>query len=435
MKLRIEKAIYGGAGLARAEGKAVFVPFALPSEEVEAHITKRGQGYDEAALDAVLEPSPERTAAACPYFSACGGCHYQHAVYEEQLRIKTAILHETLERARVAGIPEIRTAFGEPLGYRNRVRLHVQREPFALCYKRAGSHANLPVERCPIAAAAVQRAMEAVRSIGAEAGMAAWAEEVELFTNEDESGLLVTLWTSLAEREAAERLRTLWGVLRAELPKLAGMCAYSADRGKQTGRRLAAEGETWLRYRAAGHEYRVSAGAFFQVNRFLVDRFVELATGGRSGAKAWDLYAGVGLFTVPLAETFEEVTAVEAAAASVTDLRHNLHAAAPERKAARIVASDTEAFLRGAVRRGEKTPDLVVADPPRAGLGKDVTALLGQLKPAHITYVSCDPATLSRDLRALVESGYHLREMHLVDMFPHTFHIESVTQLTLVSRG
>jgi 23S rRNA (uracil1939-C5)-methyltransferase len=428
MKLRIEKAIYGGAGLARHEGKAVFVPFTLPGEEVEAHIVKDSGGYAEADLDAVLEASPARTVAACAVFGECGGCHYQHAVYEQQLQIKTGILRETLERARIAEIPEIAVLSSEPFGYRNRIRLHVQESPLALCYKRRASHANLPVRMCPIAAPVLQRGIEALTQAGEALRLADLAEEIELFTNHDESALLLSLWTSRHEREAVDWLQKKWSVLQAHLPELSGAAVFALERGKQTGRRIAFAGESSLVYRAAERAYRVSLGSFFQVNRFLLDRFVSLVTEKQNGRHAWDLYAGAGLFTLPLTETFSEVTAVESAASSVADLRHTLSAG---RAAHRIVASDTAAFLRTAARRREEAPDLVVLDPPRAGLGREATTLLGGIRPAHITYVSCDPATLARDLRALIESGYHLRDMHLVDMFPNTFHLESVTRLTL----
>ncbi len=140
MQLRIEKAIYGGAGLARAEGKAVFVPFTLPGELVEAAVIEDKSGYANAELAAVLAASADRRPAPCPYFGACGGCHYQHADYAAQVGMKAEILRETLERARITDIPAIDVVSGEPFGYRNRVRLHLQANPFSLCYKLRNSH-------------------------------------------------------------------------------------------------------------------------------------------------------------------------------------------------------------------------------------------------------------------------------------------------------
>ncbi len=426
MKVRIEKAIYGGAGLARHEGKAIFVAQALPGELVETEIVTDKASYSEARVMQVLETSAERVTPPCPYYGACGGCQYQHASDAEQLRMKTAILKETLERARLREIPEMQVIAGEPFGYRNRIRLHVQAKPFALGYRRGQSHVMLPVEECRIAAPVLVRAMRVLVE-ECEAELAGWAREVELFTDDGAARVLVSVYADAATGKMQNRLDAFWKRLQDILPDAVGCAAFAMPAGKGFARRVATAGEPHLKYRVANAEYRVSAGAFFQVNRFLLDRMVATVCEGRAGATAWDLYAGVGLFAKPLARQFEEVVAVEAAPESVEDLRVNV----PE---ARVVAATTLDFLRRASRgdKGLRAPEYVVIDPPRAGLGKDVTALLGQVRPAHITYVSCDPATLSRDLSALLQSGYRFRSLHLVDLFPQTFHLETIAQLVLV---
>lgn len=426
MKLRIDKAIYGGAGLARAESKAVFVPFTLPGELVEAEIAEQKKSYETAELTEVLEPSAERRPAPCPHFGACGGCHYQHANYAAQVEIKRAILREALERARVREIPEIEAAAGEPFGYRNRVRLHVERNQLRLCYKRRNSHVNLPIKTCPIAAPVLGKAIPALNREGEALGLGKWAREVELFTDDAEGAMLVAFWTDRPKTEAARLLESCWPELQKVLPGVAGAGAFSVERGETAGKLLAQTGDGALTYRADGRRYRVSLGSFFQVNRFLVDRLVELVTRETNGNLAWDLYAGVGLFSLALAELFGEVVAVESSGASVRDLRENLRGTHH-----RVVSADTGAFLKRAVEQRQPVPDWVVVDPPRAGLGREVTTLLGKVRARNVTYVSCDPATLSRDVAALLESGYRLAKMHLVDLFPQTFHLESVTHLTL----
>jgi 23S rRNA (uracil1939-C5)-methyltransferase len=426
VRLHIEKTIYGGAGLARSEGKAIFVPFTLAGEDVDAHVVQDKGGYATAELEAVVQASAVRVAAACPHFGACGGCHYQHANYATQVAMKAAILREALERARIREIPEIAALTGEPLGYRNRARLHVRANPFSLCYKLRNSHEDLAIQECPIAASALEKAIQAITRDGEPLGLGKWVREVEIFSDADGTMLLVSLWTKRAAREAEQRLGDLWPRLRQIVPQAGGAAVFSVEEGRAPSQRLAQIGEESLRWRAAGRDYRVSLGSFFQVNRFLVDPLVRLVTAGERGAAAWDLYAGVGLFSVPLAAQFGEVTAVESAAGSVRDLRENLRGTNH-----RVVASETAKFLRRTTEQRVTAPDLVVVDPPRAGLGRDVTASLGKLRPPRITYVSCDPATLSRDLAALLESGYHLRKMHLVDLFPQTFHLESVTHLAL----
>lgn len=431
MKLQIEKAIYGGAGLARSEGKAVFVPFALPGELIEAAIAEENKSYATAELVEVLEPSAARRAAPCPYFGACGGCHYQQADYAAQVEMKRAILRETLERARIGEIPEVETVTGEPFGYRNRVRLHGEKNTFRLCYKKRNSHVNLPVDACPIAAPVLQAALAKLNGEGDALGLGSWVREVELFTDDAQEAILAAFWTERPGVEASRLLESCWTPLHKLLPGLVGAGVFSADRGATTGKLLAHAGEGALRYRSGAGNYQVSLGSFFQVNRFLIDRLVELVTGGRRGEVAWDLYAGVGLFSLALTEGFGEVVAVESGGAAVRDLRENLRGTNPGEARHRVVLAETADFLRRAVGQRQATPDLVVVDPPRAGLGREVTTLLGKIRARNVTYVSCDPATMSRDVAALLESGYRLAKMHLVDLFPQTFHLESVTQLTL----
>jgi 23S rRNA (uracil1939-C5)-methyltransferase len=423
-RLQIEKSIYGGAGLARADGKAIFVPFTLPGELVEGHVTDDRKSYASAELDTVLEASPQRVQAACPYFGVCGGCQYQHAEYQLQVAMKQQILRETLERAHLGELPEIAPVQAEPWGYRNRVRLHIDRMTSALCYKKRGSHANLAVDACPIAAPVIEAALEAMQTLSKERQLGERFEEIEFFTNSEQDAILLSLWTSHSTR--ANKLNDLWPLLKERIPQLRGAALFSSERGKEQNRMLAQAGEPALTYNATEIGYRVSVGSFFQVNRLLIDRLVNLVTDGQSGGVAWDLYAGVGLFARGLSRTFERVVAVESAPSSVNDLRSNMGESGH-----RIVATTTLEFLRRAAASKQQRPDLVVVDPPRAGLGKEVTTLLAGIRPDHITYVSCDPATLSRDLKSLLDSGYHLQNIHMVDLFPQTFHLETVAILSL----
>ncbi len=430
MKLRIDKAIYGGSGLGRiAEGeltgKTVFVPMTLPGELVEMHITGDKRSFANAELDAVLEPAPSRTVPPCPHYGVCGGCQYQHALYLQQLEMKAAILRETLERAHISNVPAIEMAQSEPWGYRNRIRLHVQRTPFALGYRQRASHATLPIGVCPIAAPILERALHALQRLGGQAAVMTACEEAEFFTNAAQDAVLLSVWTTRAAHDATQQLAALCLALQEELPELAGAGLFSAAQGKQASHRLARWGSDSISYAAADFPYRVSLGSFFQVNRLLVDALVSLVAEGRSGGLAWDLYAGAGLFSRALTTRFAHVVAVEAAS-SFADLEHNL--AGTAHTAMRATTLD---FLRKQSRnRAGGEPDLVVVDPPRAGLGSEVTTLLAGVSPATIVYVSCDPATLSRDLQALLQSGYTLQTIHLVDLFPQTFHMESVTVLT-----
>lgn len=438
MRLHIDKAIYGGAGLGRVSdegnalfGKTIFVPFSLPGETVDVHIIEDKRSYATGELDAVLVDSATRTTPACPYFGSCGGCHYQHSVYAGQLEMKQAILRETLERARLRNLPEISVVAAEPWAYRNRIRLLVESQPgFGLCYRRRKSHATLPVTQCPIAAPLLERAIAVVTNVGLACGLCDLCQEIEFFTGAEEETLLISMLCSRTPRNAALMMASACSALANEIPELKGAALFAHGDEDNQGQILARWGEPALQYRAAGRDYRVSLGSFFQVNRFLVDRLAALVAEGRSGALAWDLYAGGGLFAGALSGSFERVVAVESAAFSSADLTHNLQAHNMQGAPHRAVRHTAREFLRQQARGKAVPPDLVVVDPPRSGLGDEVASLLAKAAPQEIVYVSCDPATLSRDLNTLIQSGYHLKQIHLVDLFPQTFHMESVVALS-----
>jgi len=415
MKLRIEKAIYGGDGLARVpEGKTVFVPGTLPGELVEVTIASDKRSFATGALDGVLEPSPERILPGCAYVPRCGGCQYQHASPAFQLQLKLEILKETLTRAHLSMPNEIGSVAGPPWGYRNRIRLHVKGD--ALAYRQRGSHNLLRVTHCPIAAPLLEQAIAAVERIAKETALASLCEEVEFFSNGEQDQLLVSLWSEKPRRVRERSLETFAERLRVEIPVLTGVGLWT-----QQSSSIMHWGQRSLAYTVSGVPYQVSLGSFFQVNRFLVPELLQLAIGNRSGRLAWDLYSGVGLFAQAL--MYENVIAVESEGFSADDLKTNL-----ENKRCRVVRSSTLDFLRSRVL-GQEKPELILVDPPRAGLGKDICALLADVAAPEIVYVSCDPATLARDLQSLLQFGYSVEKMDLIDLFPQTFHMETVTFL------
>lgn len=434
MLLTIDKLIYGGNGLARlpadekGPGKAVFLPFVLEGECVEAEITEQKPGFARARTEKILEASPHRIAPGCPYFGQCGGCHYQHASYVYQLQIKSAILRETFRRvAKLELAQEIRVHASPPWNYRNRTRLRLRTRPFVLGYNRMGSSELLAIEQCPISSPLINRAIAALWDLGRADKASADVTEIEFFANADDTQLLAELtvqetgWRRGRKSDLLQFVRAL----RAALPEITGVAVFHATgQGALEREDIPAElqqvfGADHLLYSSATANYQVSAGSFFQTNRFLTDKLVELVTEGRSGDYALDLYAGTGLFSVALAKTFREVGAVESAPLSFHDLKQNCPA---------NVHCFDEPVLRF-LESIERPFDLAVVDPPRAGLGERVAELLADSGAPRITYVSCDPATLARDLTVLVKSGYRIDEVHLVDLFPQTFHIESVLQL------
>ena len=438
----IEKLIYGGDGLAhlpadaRGRGKAVFVPFVLEGEQVEASVTEQKPGYSRANAVAIITPSAHRVAPVCPYFGQCGGCHYQHASYEHQLAIKKEILRETLRRtAKVEFAGEIEVHASPPWNYRNRSRLQVQTQPvFAAGYFKSGSHELLPVEECPISSPLINRAIRALWESGRAGKVPDGVGEVEFFANADESQLLVELRCGAEFRRAAVRA---WAEeLRTAIPEIAGVVAFRNTKSVSAGphEKVLSVGTPYLTYHTQRSSFRVSAGSFFQTNRHLTDELIRIVTEGASGKLALDLYAGVGLFSTALACDVHHVLSVESSQLSSADLSYNLPANGE------AVQATTEQYLaRGenSERAGKgtvfphipHTPDLAVVDPPRSGLGERVARLLAGLGAPRITYVSCDPATLARDLVPLLAAGYRLEHVHLVDLFPQTFHMESVVHL------
>jgi 23S rRNA (uracil1939-C5)-methyltransferase len=436
MILSIEKLIYGGDGLARtpagADGRsmAVFVPFVLPGERVEAEIRQGKPGFTRGSVTQLIEASPDRIEARCPYFRQCGGCHYQHIPYERQLEFKAAILRESLQRiAKIELKSEIRLHASPPWNYRNRTRLQVRTEPeFALGYFRLGSHEFLPVRECPISSPLLNGVMARLLELGGLNCPAA-VEEIELFADAPDERLLA--W-AFCGRDADKKDLLRWAeAIERELPEISGLTFFSSrwrssreradDDAPMDPKALVQSGAKALRYQTKNHEYQVSAGAFSQVNRHLIDELVSVVTGDARGNLALDLYAGVGLFSAVLAGNFHHIFGVEASQTSLGDFVQNVPANV------KAVGARTEDYLRS--RPVRKSPDLVVLDPPRTGAGKVVIRSLVELGAPRVRYVSCDPATLARDIAPLLASGYHIEEAHLFDLFPETFHIESVMLL------
>lgn len=389
----VEKLVYGGEGLARVDGQVVLAPFVLPGERVRLEARGRQSGVLRARPVEVLAPAAHRVSAPCPYFGRCGGCHYQHADYAAQLQVKCGILCETFARVGKLPVPRIEVEAAEPWGYRNRARFHIS--GFEIGYLEAQSHRLCPVDHCPISSPAVNQALAAIRGMLRDRRWPRFMRSLELFTNE-----------SALQLNALETHRPL-------AHRFFDWCAE----------RIPSLVPGALDYQAAGFTFRVGRGSFFQANRFLMDRMVSSALEGATGETALDLYAGVGLFSLPLARRFHSVTAVESGGSAARDLRFNAERGGVSVSVAHAGAAE---FLA----RTDLRPDFVLADPPRAGLGKEVVRRLLELRPARMTIVSCDPATLARDLAGLIAGGYQLERTTLIDLFPQTFHIETVASLT-----
>lgn len=432
MRLTIDKLIYGGDGIARlpsdehGRGKAVFVPFTLPGEVVEAALTEEKPGFARARLSEILTASAERIDPGCEYFTRCGGCHYQHISYDQQVAFKVEILRENFLRLAKVSLPREIVIHRSPAWeYRNRSRFQIRSTPEArIGYYRLATHDVLDIERCPISSPLINRALSDLRLFCKKRAVPAGIAEAELFASAEDEHLLVEL-TCAAECDRTA-VQTWSEELNAAIPATIGVVAFPRRALDGSGDDAASKplfsvGNDHFAYQAGQTSYRISAGAFFQVNRHQIGELLEIVTQNRSGDTAADLYAGVGLFTVRLASSFRHIRAVESSPISHADLLHN----APEN--VKTVRSTTERFLEQAVRKAP--PELIIVDPPRSGLGRNVSQQLAQWRAPRITYVSCDPSTLARDLLPMIAAGYRIDEAHLVDLFPQTYHIETVLHL------
>jgi len=416
MDVKIEKLVYGGEGLGHQDGHTVFVPYVLPEEVVRVREVERKKKFVRGRVEQVVTPSPKRATPPCAHFTRCGGCHYQHIPYDAQVNYKAAILRETLSRlGRVQWEGPIHTHASPPLHYRNRAQWKIRPagERLAIGYFQAGSTALFPVDLCPILSPHLQAVLGALRELLAAEALPRSLREVEAFVDDaDEKVLLnVALESFLISPSAlAEKLHdALSGVATVLLHEM------SRDRFELLG-------PGHLDYRVGETSFRVGHLSFFQANRFLLDAVVREATAGAEDSLALDLFAGVGLFTVPLARRVPRVVAVESNEAAARDLEENI---ARARSPAQAVNSDVEKLLLD----WQERPDLVVLDPPRSGASPATLERLLALAPPRIHYLSCDPATLARDLALLVREKYRIAEIRLFDMFPQTFHIETLVKL------
>jgi 23S rRNA (uracil1939-C5)-methyltransferase len=425
--LSIEKLIYGGEGLAHADGNTVFVPYVLPGEQVSAAVRTRKKTLIHATLKEVKQASAHRIPAPCPHFGVCGGCHYQHIDIAEQVQQKKEILRETLSR--LGGVTwdgPIEEHTGEPFAYRNRAQWAFRDAlPRAFGYFLPESAHILPIDACPVLSPGLAGLFAKLQNMARDNSLPPGILEVEAFADSDDAKFAM----NIAFERFPKPVKDLNAEFREALPQLESLLLLdqSKDRFELTG-------PGYLVQKAGGFSFHVSHLSFFQVNRFLVEDLLKTVLQDAKGEFALDLYAGVGFFTLPLAKLFSRVMSVDANLAATGDLRTNAEAAGVQIVSANEHAED---FLK----KNTEQPDFVVLDPPRSGLGAETAALLANLGAPKIAYLSCDPSTLARDLAVLTGSSrkpataaepahrYEIEQVHLFDLFPQTFHIETLVKL------
>jgi len=387
--VRIERLAAGGDGVGRLpDGRTIFVQLSAPGDLVRVRVVESRRRFARGEIDAVLEPGPHRVTPACGVFGRCGGCTWQHLDYAAQLAAKQRILRDALERIgglTLEGDPPI-VASPRALGYRVRTRL-LERDG-AVGYRERRSHRLCPVTSCPVLAPALDDALGRL------------AEQ-----------------RSAAKGEAGEREWSL--VLGAD------------DRTRATSQgqdeaQVLCIGDAEITMRVAGDALTLSPQSFAQANGWLLGALHEAVVdaAGPGGELLLELFAGAGLFTLALARRFARVVAVESSPSAVADLRRNFERSSA---GAEVIEGRVEEVL---ARTGLGRPDVVVLDPPRAGLAQGSAGLLADLGAPRIVYLSCDPATLARDLAELVDRAYALVETSAFDLFPQTPHVEALAGLT-----
>ena len=421
VELDIEKAVYRGLGLARHEGQVVFVPRAIPGERVRARVESVTPGYVRALPETVVRSAAARRASPCPFFARCGGCAYQDVDYAAQLRLKEAILRESLSRAGVRWEGEIPLRASPEEGWRTRATLHLEEVEgeLRLGLHEEGSHRVVDVEACLQLSPAMNRAARALRAaLDERRPDARRVHDVELAESMDGARLVACLETEMDVTQAVGLAR-----LADAVPGLTGLGVMAADgRGR---RYLNLRGDPHVEAEVRGLRLRSHVRSFFQAHRFLVDELVaEVVAMAPPGGRVLDLYAGVGLFALALAAQSDEVLGAELNPVAVEDARANIEANGT--KNARVRQGDVqEALASWPAAPGER----VVLDPPRTGAGGVVAKAVAARRPDCVVYVSCDPPTLGRDLAAFAKQGYAPDTVRAFDLFPDTFHLETVVRL------
>jgi 23S rRNA (uracil1939-C5)-methyltransferase len=407
MEVSIERILPGGLGLAHADGKTVMVALAAPGDQLVVEIDRVKGNVSFASIQQIITPSPERVEPPCPYFGRCGGCDFQQMNYQAQLDAKVEIVRDCLRRlARLENPPDIQvTPAPDPWHYRSRAQWQYDAVRQKLGYFESGSRSICDVAACAVLTPELEETLESLRT-------------------RMQAGLLP---------ENARDFRAVAGDAGVSIsPAINNPTGREGSDSTKESKEFQEISRT-----INGETYRLNAESFFQANEGLLPQLIDAAIGGASGQTALDLYCGVGLFTLPLARRFKHVIGVESESAAVGCARQNLANAAltnaeiDNQNAGRWLEDLRRNSLPRVSEELGKAIDFVLLDPPRTGAESRVIAGILDVHPRRISYVSCDPATLARDLRKLIAGGYAIHSVAAFDMFPQTHHVETVVHLVL----
>ncbi len=392
--------VYGGETLARLpDGRAVFIPYALPDERIRIRLVEEKERYARAELLEVLTVSPDRIEPRCAHFTQCGGCHYQHIPYQEQLIIKQAILKNQLERVGKLPDPPVSSMIPSPAAwnYRNHIQLHISKSGNPGYFKHR-SNQVVPIQECHLPEESLNQIWPAL-----DLEFIPGLDRVSLRTGEGGQDTMIILESS--DPKPIE--------FAVDLP----LSAVHQGPGGE----IVLSGDDFTIIEVHGFPFVVSAGSFFQVNTPVAELMVNYLLDTLPLAEhtiLLDVYCGVGLFSVFLAPLVKRLIGIESDPSAAEDFLYNL-AGFDSVKLYDVPAEDILPYL-------EVSPDIILLDPPRAGISKIVLDSVVSLHPDLIAYISCDPATLARDVSRLHNQGYQLQQSTPFDMFPQTYHIESI---------
>jgi 23S rRNA (uracil1939-C5)-methyltransferase len=440
VELTVDKVIKGGLGLGRLpDGQVVMVPRALPGERVRVRLRRQHKQYQEADLLEVLIPSDQRISPVCLVYDTCGGCDFQHAAYDEQLRLKNAILGETLYRAGLCREDELPALLGAPLaspktsGYRQRIRLQVAQG--VMGYFGRQSHSLTPVSRCPLAGEAINSVLAGLAASRQFQALLPMASAIELLENPARGSIILlihyTRKTRPAEHQGAKRICQILPLLEAMIFSVEGQAKgpYFTERGEVQPNELRVEFSLPDALCGQPLTLGLEPGGFCQVNLGQNENCIKLLldwTRKLQPGTALDLFCGMGNFSLPLAMLGWQVTGMDMQRSTIRSAVRNAEAAGLAGRCRFSQESATKAARR--LLSEKATFDCLILDPPRSGCAELIPLLPG-LKARQIIYISCDPATLARDLAGLIHTGYRLAEVRLVDMFPQTAHQETMVRL------
>jgi len=399
-EIQLEKLTYGGAAMGRlSDNRAVFVPFGLPGERVRVRLVEEKKNFARGEIVEILEASPDRIEAKCIHFGECGGCHYQNLPYEKQTQAKKDVLIDQLKRIGKLENPPVKlmAACPNPWNYRNHVQFHLT-DVGKVGYARAAGMRVLEISECHLPEPSIDELWHQLE-FEPETNI----ERVSLRAGMDDDLMLVL--------ESGT----------PETPELEIEAGISVTHVYEENTIVLA-GSDHVIMRVLDRDFKVSAASFFQVNIVMAEKMVEYLLGNlpiNQSTTLLDVYCGVGLFTAFLASKCGRVIGIESSESSCEDFTVNLD----EFDNVELYEGEAEDVIPYL----EATPDIVVVDPPRAGLDKVVVDGILKLHPSLIVYVSCDPSTLARDAARLINGGYTLKEVTPFDLFPQTYHIESIS--------